>query len=84
MAEVSSLKEKRQIVKRVVERTKNRFNVSAAEVGSQDIKRKAVIGIAVVGSDGSFVNSVIDKVINFIESMHLAEIVDTDMEIMRL
>lgn len=84
MPGVSSLKEKRQIVKRVLERAKGRFNVSAAEVGANDVKRMAVIGFAVVGNDASFLNSVLDKVIDFVEDMHLAEMTDSDIEIIGL
>ncbi|MCK6549259.1 DUF503 domain-containing protein [Myxococcota bacterium] len=78
-----SLKEKRSVVKRLVERTKNRFNVSVAEVGANDEHRRAIIGIVTVANDGPFVNSVLDKVLDYLEEegMGLAEIIDTRMEI---
>ncbi|MFZ3072242.1 MAG: DUF503 domain-containing protein [Thermodesulfobacteriota bacterium] len=75
-----SLKDKRQILKKVIEGARNRFNVSVAEVGSQDLWQKAEIGISVVGSDVSVINSVVDRLINFIEDMHAAEIIDHDIE----
>lgn len=81
---VSSLKAKRQIVKKVVERIKNRFNASVAEVGSHDIWQRAQIGIAVAGNEGSFVNSQLDRIVDFVEAMHLAEITETDMEVISL
>lgn len=80
----SSLKDKRSIVKKIVERTKNKFNASLAEVGSNDILNMAEIGISVTGNDRSFINSILDKIIDFIENMFLAEIIDTEMELISL
>jgi uncharacterized protein len=62
---VSSLKEKRSIVKSLIGRLKSRFNVSVSEVDHQDSKTSAVIGIAVVSNNGRFVNEQLDKIIDF-------------------
>jgi uncharacterized protein len=62
---VSSLKEKRSIVKSLIGRLKSRFNVSISEVDHQDNKMSAVIGIAVVSNNGRFVNEQLDKIIDF-------------------
>ena len=75
-----SLKDKRQTLKKVIDGARNRFNVSVSEVGSQDLWQKAEIGISVVGSDAAVINSVVDRLINFIEGLHAAEITDHDME----
>lgn len=81
-----SLKEKRSVVKRLLDRLQGRFNASAAEVGSNDDHRRALIGIVTVGNDGAFVNSVLDKIIDFVEDDALgrAEIVDTRIEILHV
>jgi uncharacterized protein YlxP (DUF503 family) len=81
-----SLKEKRSVVKRLVERTRNRFNVSAAEVDLNDEHRRAVIGVTTVANDGPFVNSVLDKVLDYLEddSIGRAEIVDSKIEILHV
>lgn len=76
-----SLKDKRQVLKGVIEKVKNRFNVSVAEVGAQDLWQRAEIGVSAVGTDAQFVNSVVDKVILFIEGLYAAEIVDHKVEI---
>ena len=76
-----SLKDKRQVLKSVIEKTKNRFNVSVAEVGGNDVWQRAELGIAAVGNDRAFVNSVLDKVLLFIEGLHLAEVTDSTIEI---
>src|SRR5260221_13118407 len=57
----SSLKDKRQVLRKVVDRLRSRFNVSVAEVGDQDLWQKAVVGIVAVANDHSFVNEVLDK-----------------------
>ncbi len=79
-----SLKGKRSVVKSIINRVRNRFNVSVAEVGANDIYQRAEIGFALVGNNRSVINSKLDKVINMVDDMGLAEIIDTEMEIMNL
>lgn len=79
-----SLKEKRKIVKSIVSRTRNNFNASVAEVADNDVHRQAVIGVCLVGNDAGLINSKIDKIFNFVEDLGLAELMDTDMEIITL
>ncbi len=81
---ISSLKEKRGIVKKMVERTKNRFNASVAETALNDFIDKAEIGVAVSGNDAVFVNSRLDKIVSFIDDMCLAEIINVEMEVVNL
>ena len=76
-----SLKGKRQVLRSIVQRARNRFNVSIAEVEDQDLWQKAVLGICAVGNDRQRVNSVLDKVVNFVEHTQLAEVADADIEI---
>ncbi len=79
-----SLKGKRKVVKSIIARTRNTFNVSIAEVDLNDIHQRAQIGFAIVGNDRRLLNSKIDKIFEFIENLQLAEITDTDMEIISL
>ena len=79
-----SLKDKRRIIKAIVSRLRNAFNASVAEVGSNDAYQKAEIGFALAGNDRMLINSKIDKLFNFVEELGLAEVVDTEMEIMNL
>jgi uncharacterized protein YlxP (DUF503 family) len=80
----TSLKGKRSVVKRLVHRLRNQFNVSVAETGNNDDLGRAEIGLALVGNDRRVINSKLDKVMNLIETMQLAEVVGSDMEIMNL
>lgn len=79
-----SLKGKRKIIKSVIQRVRNHFNLAIAEVGLNDIHQRAEIGFAVVGNDKAFLNSKIDKIFNFVEVLGLAEVVETEMEIIVL
>jgi len=67
MQGVTSLKEKRSIVKSVIGRLKSRFNVSIAEVEHQDNKTLAVIGVAMVSNETRFIDKQFDTIINFMQ-----------------
>ncbi len=84
LSECHSLKEKRKIVKSIIARVQNNFNASIAEVALNDVHQRAEIGVALVGNDRRTINSKIDKLIEFIENLQLAEIVNSDMEIITL
>ncbi len=62
---ISSLKEKRSIVKSVISRLRNRYNVSVAEVGHHDSKQSAIIGFSAVANETDYVNSRLDEVLTF-------------------
>ena len=81
IAQSRSLKEKRAVVKRVIGRLQHQFNASVAEVDPNDRHQWARIGFALVGNDVRLINSKMDKMLNMIDDMMLAEIVDQDMEI---
>ena len=76
-----SLKGKRKIVKSMVERTKHKFNAAVAEVGSNDKWQKIELGVCTVGNDRRHVVSSLTNILVFLESLGLAEIVDSQIEI---
>lgn len=78
---VYSLKEKRGIVKSMIARLQNSFNISIAEVGANDMWERAEIGFSMTGNDSRVINSKMDKVFNMAEEMGLAEMTDSEMEI---
>lgn len=79
-----SLKEKRRVVKSIIEKSRHRFNVSIAEVADQNVHQQAVIGVAVVGSDGRLLNSVLDRVIAYMDSLQLADLIAQEIELIPL
>jgi hypothetical protein len=82
--EIRSLKDKRKIVKSLVERSRSRFNVSVAEVADQDVHQKASIGVAVIGNDGRVLNSLLDRIIDFMDSLGLADLVSREIELINI
>ncbi|HAT4242072.1 DUF503 domain-containing protein [Clostridium perfringens] len=77
---VHSLKEKRMVVKSIVQRLKNKFNVSVGEVGDQDIHQIIVIGISAVCGDQKQVDSILENLIDFIEENTDAEIINIESD----
>ncbi len=82
--EIRSLKDKRRIVKSLVEKSRSRFNVTVAEVADQDVHQKASIGIAVIGNDGRVLNSLLDRIIDFMDSLSLADMVSREIELITI
>ena len=76
-----SLKGKRKVIRSMVDKVKSRFNVSIAEVGSNDMWQKIELGISAVGNDRRHIDSSLSHVLDFIESLYLAQIVNTEIEI---
>ncbi|MBE9572294.1 MAG: DUF503 domain-containing protein [Proteobacteria bacterium] len=76
-----SLKGKRKVVRSMVDKVKSRFNASIAEVGSNDKWQKIELGISAVGNDRRHIDSSLNHILSFLESLYLAEIVHTEMEI---
>jgi hypothetical protein len=79
-----SLKSKRGVVRSISQRVRNRFDLSVAEVGGQDTWQLAVLGLATVGSDRRKVRALLDQALAYIEDLHLAEVLHTDVELLDL
>ncbi len=75
-----SLKEKRMVVKSIVQKLKNKFNISVAEVEEQDIHQIIVIGIAGICGNSAQVDSTQENIITFIECNTDAEIINIQKE----
>ena len=84
LSDCHSLKDKRKIVKSLIARVQNAFNASVAEIGLNDVHQRAEIGIAIVGNDRRLINSKIDQIFEFMDNLQLAEVIDTEMEIINI
>ncbi len=82
--ESRSLKEKRKVVRSVVDRLRARFNAAVAEVGDQELWGRARIGFSVVANDTRFVNSSLDQIRDAIDHMAIAIVADSQIEILHL
>ena len=79
-----SLKQKRGVVRSVVQRLRNRFNVSVAEIGGQGTWQVAVLGIVSTGSDRRYVRGQLEKALAYVEELHLAEVTGGDVELLEM
>jgi uncharacterized protein YlxP (DUF503 family) len=78
-----SLKGKRQVVKSITSRVKNRFNVSVAEVDDHELWQLATIGVCCVSNSKRHANEVLSKVVDFMANSRFeAELVDYEIEIL--
>jgi uncharacterized protein len=76
-----SLKGKRSVVRKIKERVKHTFNVSIAEVEDLDKLQRVGLGVAFVSNETSHVHSTLSKVVNCIDHMYVAELLDYHIEI---
>jgi uncharacterized protein len=77
----NSLKAKRQVVKSILGRVRAKFDLSIAEVDDHDKWQKCRIGFAVVTNEGGHAHQMIETIMNYVENLHLAEVVDSSIEI---
>jgi len=83
LPENRDLKGKRQVVRPLVERVRNKFNVAVAEVDDLNLWQSAVLGVAAVGNDTGHVNEVLSHVVDYVEQGSLGAIlVDYAIELM--
>ena len=75
----TSLKDKRQARQSLIDKTRQRFNASIAEAGTQDIHQTLTVGIAVVSGDAAHAQHSLDEIIRFMEEHADAELVAVDM-----
>lgn len=78
--DVFSLKEKRQVIKSIIERTRVKFKISIAEISQNDLWNNSVIGTSVVSNDKDIVENLMKSIIDFIEYDGRVEIVNIEKE----
>ena len=81
---VHSLKEKRSVVKPILDGARNRYRVAVAEVGDQDLWQRSRLGVAAVASTPSHVQEVLDEVERFVWSFPEVEVVEARRSWMEL
>jgi uncharacterized protein YlxP (DUF503 family) len=80
LAENHSLKGKRGVLKSIQARVSNQFNVSVAECGDQDLWQSAMLGFAAAGSSPQVVEATLQKIVDFVDGLGLAEVGEADTE----
>jgi uncharacterized protein YlxP (DUF503 family) len=71
-----SLKDKRQVVRSIKERIRERVRASVAEVEYQDLWQRAAIGFAVVAADGAHVHELLNSARHIVEGYLQAQVLD--------
>lgn len=75
-----SLKGKRGVLKTIQARVAHQFNISVTECGDQDLWQSAVLGFGMVGTSQRVVDASLQKVVEFVDRLKLAEIGETRIE----
>jgi uncharacterized protein YlxP (DUF503 family) len=81
LAGSSSLKEKRAVIRSLVDRLRRRFNVAASEVDHHDLWQRALLGIVTVSNDAKVVHSVLAHAQRLVEGEPRAVVVDVRVEV---
>lgn len=81
LPENHSLKDKRQAIKKIVEKTRVKFNISIADISQNNLWQRALIGFSIIGVKQDHVNSAIENICEYIESLYIGKIIDTRTEI---
>jgi uncharacterized protein YlxP (DUF503 family) len=76
-----SLKAKRQVLRRVTDRVKAKFNVAVAEVEDNEIWNRAVVALSVVGNERRHVQEMMDKIIQFMDDLYIAPVSGKEREV---
>ena len=74
----TSLKDKRRVCRSLIDKTRQRYNASVAEVGTQDVHQTLTIGVAVVSGDNAHAQNSMDEIIRFMEEYADAELTGTE------
>jgi len=81
LAKARSLKEKRQVVKSILDRVRSRFNISAAEVESLDLHQRAGLAFAAVSRDADYVRGQLDTLLDHLKKHPVARVIDHQIEV---
>lgn len=71
---VESLKDKRRIIKSILDKTRHKYQISTAEVGDLDSLDTSSLGFGMVTNDPKHAEVILQKVINFIDTQSEVEI----------
>lgn len=82
VGEAFTLKDKRRVIKSLKDRIAHRFNVSVAEVDALDLIRSAVIGVAMVSNEHSYVEGGLSKVVDLVRAEPRVTLEDYDIEML--
>ena len=77
----TSLKDKRKVCRSLIDKTRQRFQASVAEVDTQDFHHTLTIGVAVVSGDAVHARHTMDEIIRYMEQSSDAELTGIESEL---
>ena len=80
LPESRSLKAKRQVIKGLKDRIRNRFNVSVAEVDHQSLWQRATLGLALVSDEKGYIDRTLQQVLNLVDAEPRLQVLDHAFE----
>ena len=80
IAHATSLKDKRQVCRSIIDKARQRFNASVAEVDTQDIHQTLTVGIAVVSGDAAHAERSLSEIVRFMEGNANAELTGVEKD----
>ena len=78
-----SLKDKRKVIKSIINSLQSKYNISISEVASQNNTTIGEIGFSMVSPDQKYINSLFEKILNFINDNYDIVVLNEDYEIMK-
>jgi uncharacterized protein YlxP (DUF503 family) len=82
ITDAMSLKDKRRVILSLKDRIAHAHNVSIAEVGALDEHRRSIIGIAMVGNDGRYIEGGLSKLVDFVRAVPRVSLLDYKIELL--
>jgi uncharacterized protein YlxP (DUF503 family) len=79
--DTGSIKSKRQVLRKVQDRLRARFNLAVAEVEDQGVHERATVAVSVLSNERHHANDQLEKIIQFVEDMYLAPVVSRETEV---
>ena len=80
LPDARSLKDKRQVVRSILDRARTRFRVAAAEIDENDVHRIAVLGFAAVSGSAAHAEEVVEKLLDALLSHPAARVIEHAMD----
>ena len=76
----ASLKDKRQVCRGLIDKTRHKFNASVAEVDTQDAHKTLTLGVAVVSGESAHARNMLDEIVRFMEKTADGELQSVELD----
>ena len=81
ISDSNSLKTKRRVVKSIIDRLRNKFNLSVAEIDYLDLWQRSLIGITMISNDKQMISRTTHAIENFVREFYEVQLLDINVEV---